>query len=346
MVTITDLVSRAGNQAVNMNKPDSDIKFHLTEEGSDWLWAAFSIFSLLTVIHCVWFIFASAKANSIRKFLLTVPLFTNAILAYSYFTYASNLGYTSTEVEFHHIHASGGSPANLRQVFYVKYIGWFLAWPFCLVSIEVATHSIDLNYNSSGEVYNAFVGLLTGLLSKILTTEIYVLGLLIGALINSVYRWGYFTFSVSAQLLAMGLVLVSVIRSFNLTQRSSSSGNTIASGLVFFQLIVWMLYPICWGLSEGGNVIQPDSEAVFYGILDVITFGLIPSFLTFLNIKSLDNDFFAKLFHFESHNHEKLSMSTPRHSGDTAVPNERAPEPNQYLAPQQQESVPAGSAQV
>jgi len=33
-------------------------------------------------------------------------------------------------------------------------------------------------------------------------------------------------------------------------------------------LFIWFLYPICWGVSEGGNVIPPDSEAVFYGVLD------------------------------------------------------------------------------
>lgn len=33
-------------------------------------------------------------------------------------------------------------------------------------------------------------------------------------------------------------------------------------------LSLWLLYPVAWGLCEGGNVIAPDSEAVFYGILD------------------------------------------------------------------------------
>lgn len=28
------------------------------------------------------------------------------------------------------------------------------------------------------------------------------------------------------------------------------------------------LYPVSWGLCEGGNVITPDDEAVFYGCLD------------------------------------------------------------------------------
>lgn len=35
-------------------------------------------------------------------------------------------------------------------------------------------------------------------------------------------------------------------------------------------IFLWALYPIAWGLSEGGNVISPDSEAVFYGILDIL----------------------------------------------------------------------------
>lgn len=33
-------------------------------------------------------------------------------------------------------------------------------------------------------------------------------------------------------------------------------------------LFIWVLYPVAWGVCEGGNVIAPDSEAVFYGILD------------------------------------------------------------------------------
>lgn len=35
-------------------------------------------------------------------------------------------------------------------------------------------------------------------------------------------------------------------------------------------LFVWLCYPIAWGVSEGANLIAPDSEAVFYGILDFL----------------------------------------------------------------------------
>lgn len=35
-------------------------------------------------------------------------------------------------------------------------------------------------------------------------------------------------------------------------------------------MFLWFLYPIAWGLCEGGNLISPDSEAIFYGILDLL----------------------------------------------------------------------------
>ena len=33
-------------------------------------------------------------------------------------------------------------------------------------------------------------------------------------------------------------------------------------------LFLWTLYPVAWGLCEGGNIIPPDSETIFYGVLD------------------------------------------------------------------------------
>jgi hypothetical protein len=33
---------------------------------------------------------------------------------------------------------------------------------------------------------------------------------------------------------------------------------------------LWLLYPIAWGLADGGSVIYPDSEMIFYGVLDIL----------------------------------------------------------------------------
>ena len=35
-------------------------------------------------------------------------------------------------------------------------------------------------------------------------------------------------------------------------------------------LVLWILYPIAWGVCEGGNVISVDAEVAFYGTLDVL----------------------------------------------------------------------------
>jgi bacteriorhodopsin len=35
-------------------------------------------------------------------------------------------------------------------------------------------------------------------------------------------------------------------------------------------IFLWFLYPISWGLSEGGNVFYTDSEAAFYVVLDIM----------------------------------------------------------------------------
>lgn len=45
------------------------------------------------------------------------------------------------------------------------------------------------------------------------------------------------------------------------------SGYVRGAGFVAF---LTMLYPICWGCSEGGNVISPTGEMIWYGILDLL----------------------------------------------------------------------------
>jgi hypothetical protein len=35
-------------------------------------------------------------------------------------------------------------------------------------------------------------------------------------------------------------------------------------------MFIWLLYPIAWGVADGGNVISPLKEMIFYGILDVL----------------------------------------------------------------------------
>jgi bacteriorhodopsin len=38
---------------------------------------------------------------------------------------------------------------------------------------------------------------------------------------------------------------------------------------------LWMVYPVAWGLAEGGNVISVNSDIIFYGIIDLVLVTLV-----------------------------------------------------------------------
>lgn len=57
-------------------------------------------------------------------------------------------------------------------------------------------------------------------------------------------------------------------------------------------MLVWIGYGIAWGVSEGGNMISPAEEGVFYGILDLLAgpgFGLMVA-LTARHFPDQDQD--------------------------------------------------------
>ncbi|KZT61927.1 family A G protein-coupled receptor-like protein [Calocera cornea HHB12733] len=61
----------------------------------------------------------------------------------------------------------------------------------------------------------------------------------------------------------------------------------IASLVPAFLAFLWLLYPIAWGLSDGGNVIHPDSKMVFYGVLDILAKPVF-IFIHLLSLRALD----------------------------------------------------------
>lgn len=116
--------------------------------------------------------------------------------------------------------------------------------------------------------------LLTRKTRYVLTSVTVVTGL-VGALVTSSYKWGYFTFGCFA------LVYIVYQLAWESRRHAASYGQDVGRAFLIcgsLTSFLWILYPIAWGLCEGGNVISPDSEAVFYGILDFLakpTFGAL-----------------------------------------------------------------------
>ena len=90
---------------------------------------------------------------------------------------------------------------------------------------------------------------------------------LIGALVESTYKWGFYTFGCVALFYIWWALIVPARSSALAIGRDYQKAFTSSAAILSF---LWLLYPIAWGLADGGNVISPDSEMVFYGVLDVL----------------------------------------------------------------------------
>jgi bacteriorhodopsin len=105
------------------------------------------------------------------------------------------------------------------------------------------------------------------ILYTILLDWVMVVTGLVGALVASSYKWGYFVFATVA-LFGIAYNVVWVGRAHARAIDANVHKAFIICGV--WTIFLWFIYPIAWGLSEGGNVIAPDSEAVFYGVLDIL----------------------------------------------------------------------------
>ncbi|QLL34732.1 hypothetical protein HG536_0H01070 [Torulaspora globosa] len=312
---MVEFLLKGGNQAVSVNPPH-DLDFHITKQGSSWLWAVTSVFGLLVVVYAILFFIAEMRSTSLVRYSLAAPLLVSLFMCFFYFTYASNLGWTGIQAEFGHVKVNTpvtGLNPGVRQIFYSRFVAWFLSWPLLLFLIELSSVSTAEQH---GETFSVF-DMIHSLLVQIFSAYFWIVALLVGALIRSTYKWGYFTFAAVSMLIMEAML----IRRQFVTLKTRAFN---AAMLGFILVVVW-LYFICWGLSEGGNRIQPDSEAVFYGILDLIVFAVYPAYLLFIIKAFGDWPAFSWKGGFarrvdEEHAEKPSGQTSVRQSGETAVP--------------------------
>ncbi|KAI9050445.1 hypothetical protein LZ554_005609 [Drepanopeziza brunnea f. sp. 'monogermtubi'] len=228
----------------------SDI--NITTRGSDVYWAVCAVMAASTL----GFMGASFVVPRHNRIFYYITAGITLVASIAYFTMAANLGYAAIPVEF--IRSDPKVAGFYREIFYVRYIDWVVTTPLLLLDVLL----------TAGLPWPT-------ILYTLLIDEVMIVTGLVGALVASSYKWGYFVFAMVALFfLAYQVLYVGKNHAYGI---NSSVGRTymLCGGWTMF---LWFLYPIAWGLSEGGNVISGDSEAVFYSILDVLAkpvFGLI-----------------------------------------------------------------------
>jgi len=266
------------NNALNVNGntvngATADIA--ITTHGSDWYWAVFAIMTVSTIAFAG---MALMKHRSHRIFHYITAGIT-MVAAIAYFSMASNLGFTPIAVEYQR--SDPRVHGVYREIFYVRYIDWMITTPLLLLDLLL----------TAGMPWPT-------VLWVILVDWVMIVTGLVGALVVSDYKWGYFTFG------CVALVYIVYQLAWEARKHASSLGADVGRTFLMcgaLTTFLWCLYPIAWGVCEGGNIISPDSEAVFYGILDVFAKPVFGALLLFghrnidparlgLSIRDYDDD--------------------------------------------------------
>lgn len=239
--------------ANTVNGKSSDI--NITVRGSDWYW---TVCACMTAATFVFLGLGIMKPRQHRVFHYITAAIT-MVAAIAYFSMASNLGWTPIDVEFQR---SNPKVAGVnREIFYVRYIDWFITTPLLLTDLLLTA---ALPWPT--------------LFFVILVDEVMIVTGLVGALVRSSYKWGYFTFG------CVALAYIVWVLVWEARKNANRMGTDVGRAFLMcgsLTTLLWILYPIAWGVCEGGNVISPDGEAIFYGILDLLAKPVFGALLIF-----------------------------------------------------------------
>ncbi|GAA5873545.1 hypothetical protein JCM16303_001159 [Sporobolomyces ruberrimus] len=249
MDSVVSLAKRA-NDVLNENPLVANID--ITTHASDWLWAVFAVM-LLSALVLFGLSFTRPIGQRAFHELAAAICFTASV---AYFAMASDLGATAVQVEYIRGGTLGQNWVDVgvnnptRSIWYARYIDWTITTPLLLLELAFTT------------------GLpLSQIFILIFFDIVMIITGLIGALVPSVYKWGFFAFGCAA-LVAIWFVLLGPGRTSAARLGSDFHAAYMTSTIILSTL--WLLYPIAWGLADGGNVITPTGEMVFYGVLDLL----------------------------------------------------------------------------
>jgi bacteriorhodopsin len=237
----------------------------LSDHGSDWLWAV-TAFYIISFVSSILFLtkahpsspslssytnatpwqfgslipsFTSHESKRVFNYTLSMALLASAI---TYFAQASDLGWSAVEQTDH----------ISRQIFYARYINWVISFPALVLSLGLL----------SGVSW-------TTIIVNIFIAWFWVLSYLTAAYTTTSYKWGFFAFG----------TFVYIILAMSTLNESRESAEVLGIGRDYMILsgwvnLLWLLYPVAFGLSDGGNI-SVTSSLIFFGVLDVLLLPVV-----------------------------------------------------------------------
>ncbi|GAB1312970.1 hypothetical protein MFIFM68171_03180 [Madurella fahalii] len=225
------------NDALNVHPPLGNQ--YLTTNGSNWLFTVTSVFGV-TLLALYGLKYRARAGERFFHYLFIVAAFVGLI---AYFAMASDLAW-DVILQANQVTRSG----NTRQIFWAKYVFWVVAFPAVTIALGVI----------SGIAWAT-------IFFNVALSWVWVISYLVAAYTPSNYKWGFFAFG----------ALAHIFLALSTMQHGLSSARRVGirrdyTFLAGWTNLLWLLYPIAWGLSDGGNYIGVTASFIWFGILDLL----------------------------------------------------------------------------
>lgn len=182
---------------------------------------------------------------------LTAFITTFAFLSYFAMASGDGIAYNKiTEIE-EHKHVPDTEKIICREVYWARYVDWSVTTPLLLADLSLMA---GLNGASiTVAIVADIIMILTGLFAAFSDKD--------------GQKWGWYAIACIAYLVVVYQLAVN-----GRGAAAAKDGKTKAffGAIAGFTLILWTVYPIIWGIADGGRMVGLDAEIIAYAILDVL----------------------------------------------------------------------------
>ncbi|WRT68735.1 uncharacterized protein IL334_005715 [Kwoniella shivajii] len=230
--------------------PTPDVHYiHATHVGHTALWVIFALFT----IGLLGVLLMTVRTEKRNRFFHGVSALVLTIAMVSYLAMSVGLGVSYIPIHNHGV--QGSLHHFFRQLYWARYVDWLFTTPLLLLSLS------------------SLAGLSPASTLAVILTDVFMI---VTGLLSAVTparwadgersRWAFFAVSSVSFLILWGILFVNGMKAANNRPRSTKGLFTLLAAMTF---VLWIAYPVVFGLSEGANKVSVDAEIIAYGVLDV-----------------------------------------------------------------------------